>query len=161
MLDYCKIKKSPIFCFIFKECIASRLQWLPRYKSHDYWISSFCNSSLVSLEFFVFISIVISCCFQRKKTGPQPGGLSPPRENNAIVTCGSKGCIQRGRPARLNKLITCSFSSQLNRILKTDRVWILKFKRFRIRISSSWIRIGSGSFYMCIRPPLAHMGLLL
>ena len=41
-------------------------------------------------EFFVFIFTVICSCFHGKETGPQPGGLSPPRDNHAIVTSGSK-----------------------------------------------------------------------
>ena len=49
-------------------------------------------------EFFVFILTIISSCFQVQKTGPQPGGLNPSRENQLMI------CVQqrwsRGHKAR-------------------------------------------------------------
>ena len=39
--------------------------------------------------------------FSGKETGQQPGGLSPPRENHAVVTPGSK----ERNPTRLTSLV--------------------------------------------------------
>ena len=71
-------------------------------------------------EFFVFILTVISGCFQEKETGLQLGGLSPTTENHEHP--GQKDASQCSQPAQLNQFIVCSFSSQLNRILKMEPI---------------------------------------